>query len=209
MSYARNNLEVILEKLTLADGVEKNLPVLALSFTLHYPRPNLASRSTLRQEQPGGQSTLSWKKSPLSNRLLFKETVQGPFGLSVEMTSGDTEGPVGRFVAGLAGEGSSSIGRILADDFPVPIRPLLRTPFRLLMNLPRSGGEFPLGIASVDLKSAKTKKYRELSLPLLLEEDWALRYARRAARTSRPRRREILAKAGEPLGTLLLQYRIL
>lgn len=204
MSYSRNTLELIYEDFAWATDAPAGMSNLAASFTLVYPRPNLATRSTTKEiSLPAADPAET--TATFADRLLFKETVQGPFGMIVELSPGDTRHPLTNLLAGLIKEGSDAAGRMVADPFAVALRPLLRSPFRFFGQF---SNNLPLAAGQVDLKSGKTKKAKELAIPLYAERPWPLPSRPRRGKSNAPRRRQSLFQTGDLLGSIRLTYRI-
>lgn len=69
-----------------ADDLSKN-SVSALSAVLHFPRPNVANVLTMHllKIRDGGEQDFTTK--PLSERMLFKQTISGRCELKIELTS--------------------------------------------------------------------------------------------------------------------------
>jgi hypothetical protein len=101
MKYDRRILEVRLERVELGVTSRRSAKAEAgqhlLSATLLYPRPMIAERTSLKTVAiDDGVADL--KKAGLSKRILFKEVIQGPFSIRVDVSEELSDGELGKFL---------------------------------------------------------------------------------------------------------------
>jgi hypothetical protein len=101
MKYDRRILEVRLERVELGVTSRRSAKAKAgqhlLSATLLYPRPMIAERTSLKTVAiDDGVADL--RKAGLSKRILFKEVIQGPFAIRIDVSEELSDGELGKFL---------------------------------------------------------------------------------------------------------------
>lgn len=205
-SYRRSTLE-----LRLADwrvdvaGSRKREGVQLLSVQLVCPRPTVARRSILRELKTDRSDERS-PRGPWPDSILFKETVQGPFGMLIRIS----EPLSGKALTELAG----ALGHALARDAAGVFAETLGGTAGLLARVPalwmasrfaQAAKVEPEWVAEGWLmtEASELKEQKALSIEL-----WAPRTIERISRTTRAGRskttRTRLLEAGARNGSLAL-----
>lgn len=216
-AYKRHILELHLKKIVL------DLPAYAaasgehgLLVSLIAPRPTIAERSAQRTLHLT-EGVFSTKGQAFHETVLFKETVQGPFGLRVALTEQADMLVLGNWLADLSDYALRSAGSWLAADVPSFLRTLSQRPFRLAgeeVN-PRSSPVRYTGAGGIGVEDSSPSKRQRLSIDLFSPEDMIVSHpvsrpaprGRGAARRTPIRSSETIA-AGTRVGQLDLSLLI-
>lgn len=207
MKYKRRIMEVSLLGVELTTGRKRKAGKHLAAARLVYPRPGIAERVAVKPVQlkagRRGRGATSW-----SEQILFKEVVQGPFALSVELTDAMTDSELGKVIDSLASAVLKVAGNEMVDAAAGPMGGVLMgLPVRFFSAM-MSKKEVPkvLGSGSVDLcadgrwASGKTRKVK---IELTAEKD--VYEIRRSTRGGSPRMaRKRVLKAGEISGSVTL-----
>lgn len=170
-----------------------------VTATLLWPRPLIAERNAARTFtfSPEG---LDLHERDWTDRILFKETVEGPFGLVLQVTEGLTAAQVGKlaaaFGAAMLRTAGTELGRLAADPWSAA---LIRFPLQHLAGELGWVGKAPAVVAAgaVTLRPGHATP---IDLPLSVPAD--ITRVRRSGPPGRVRtRREIRHRANAPAGT--------
>lgn len=207
MSYARNTLELTLEHFTLT---APKLPAdahFALRIALIAPRPMIVERSALRtvalQDKAWTQQA-----APFYQRVLFKETVQGPFGIVLELSPPTDADGLDRWLREILATAVETAAEVAAVDLATPMRGLIRNPFRLLGRSLRNPDEAEtLASGGIDASSEKQPETQLQTLTLTAERE--LVRTRTVMRGGRRRQvRTTLVAPGSPVAQVQLGMRV-
>ena len=178
-----------------------------VTVSLLWPRPLVASRVAVQthafHKDGLDLSTVDWSESAL-----FKENVEGPYGVVVQISDSMTSQQVAR----LAGAIGSAVFRAAGSEAArVAVGPgltaLARFPFNFLAGEISNLGKDAGVVAAGRVTLVPEDKVRLVEIPLQVPEDVV--QVRRSTRGGRSRtRRETIHKAGDPAGVakLALQY---
>ncbi len=210
--YKRQIMELHLEKIELAiDGYEfKQVGRHILACDLLWPRPLISSRQTVKElelEQGG----IVFKKLPWHKSVLFKEVVQGPFALSVNLSSPMTTVQMQKLMASVgsilsksaAGEVDDVIESALLSSV---VSQALKAAGKKVSGLVDEYGDWLLEgacdvVFSEGKKDAVTQK---IKIPLRLAKDITKTTRRRQQGRSKVKR-ETVAEKGAPAGEVTLR----
>jgi len=206
MKFPRNQLELLVNKVDLSHGaLGRDLGSFGVRIRLVAPRPNIAARDTLLflDVKPG---VTHYTKKPYSERVLFKQTVEGRFGLAVEFSRATTKDSlisIFRRLMSTALERTSAEGlSIWAPNLPMLTRPAARF-FGDLVDL----DDAPEIMARADLDMDSMPMEDEIALPIKILETRHLETVRGATKLSAAHRKRVRAtyRKNETLGTVYLQ----
>ena len=140
---ARSVVEVLLEGVELVErGVQHGRTTRHMVLAaLVWPRPAIAERTALKDlELPSGVidlGSLDW-----TDRILFKETVEGPFGIKVDVTDVVTDNQVADFLRVMASAAVQLAGAEVAGLATAPfVKGLVKVPFQHGSKLIASAGK--------------------------------------------------------------------
>ncbi len=208
-------LELMLEKVridkekTVRKGSTRRLVI----ATLVWPRPRIAARVSVKTlDLENNKADLT--KSTWAEKILFKETVLGQFGIQVGVTNPVTESQAAKLIAFL---GSSLLGLAGSEAKKVMSTSLegglIKLPFEYLAKLiTASAGKDPKipNSGIVDLHTAKTwqkKKSVRIEIPLK-----ALQPIYRITRNKRGKgnspKRQLIVKAGQINGSVVVSGKL-
>ncbi len=203
-TYRRNTIELTFEGVQgggpWATG-KKDVDRL-VTVTLVWPRPLVAERVAARsfRFQPPG---LDLSGRDWSERILFKENVEGPFGLVVQISGSLTAREYKRVAAALGGGLLRAVGSEAAGVAIGPgLTSLARFPFTFLAGELSSAGNAPdvMAAGRITLEPGTNGL---VEVPLEITEDIVrLHRIRRAGRTQT--RRETTHRQGDPAGVVQL-----
>lgn len=173
-----------------------------ITVTLVWPRPLVASRVAV-QTQTFSREGLEVAGQDWSERILFKETVEGPFGVIVQVSESLTAQQLAK-VAGALGEGVLKAAGTEAARIAVGpgLTALARLPFTYLAGESSALGKTAKVVAAgrVTLMPGEPGV---VEIPLVVPEDVVqVRRSKRAGRMQT--RRETLHKQGEAAGLVRL-----
>ncbi len=156
--YQRRTLELKLDRVTLAPHVTRRSSKRLLSATLIWPRPAIAQRVDLKiLEFESGRanfSGLAW-----SERIMFKEPVEGPFGILFDISRPLPNKTVAAFYRHVGSSLLKLAGQVAGDVVETRFASgLVKTPFEFLAKLvgakPSKNENISAGDASRDLDVA-------------------------------------------------------
>lgn len=206
MKYPRNQLELLLNRVELSHpALSRDQGSFGVRIRLVAPRPNIATRDTLLFLDVK-QGNTKYQKKPYSERVLFKQTVEGRFGLAIEFsraTSKDSLISIFRRLMSTALERTSAEGlAIWAPNLPMLTRPAARF-FGDLVDL----DDAPEVMARADLDMTSLPMDEEIALPVKIVETTRLETVRGATKLSAAHRKRTRAtyRKKETLGTIYLQ----
>lgn len=186
--------------------LEKLGGVYAMEVRLHYPRPNVAERVALRG-MGAGRASWDWAQSPLSTRLLFKETLEGPVGVTINLFRSDSNAALNQWLLELFGSAIEMGGDIGAAQVPGPARGLIREAADTWADsLNKKGGRQLIARAQGTLKKLPKKNAAKQTFSLQATRDWK-RTTVTGPSKARKRRTELLLKGGVSLGELTLELK--
>lgn len=203
--YPRDTLELTVE------GMEDHCPRSLLNrnraerlmiATLVWPRPLIAERIASRsfRFQPEG---LDLSNRDWSERILFKERVEGPFGLIVQVTEPLSSRDLRRATAVLGQTLLKTAGSELARVAAGPwLTALARFPFTYLTGELSDAGKTPK-IVAAGRRTLLPGASGPVEIPLLVPEDIVRTRRQRVGGRTRTRR-ETIARKGDPAGTVRL-----
>lgn len=179
--------------------------------SLVWPRPAIAERNAVLPVDFGKEMSVDMRKQPWSKRILFKEQVEGPFGIGISVTEIVSDSVLGDALA-MLGQAIMNAGiRDVADiGAGMALTGALQTPFRFVhKTLGASSRQAPTVIASglldMDILSTwKPGKQHSISIKLEAPEDIVRKISRQRDGKPRNTSRTIL-KAGQPNGTVKLR----
>ncbi len=215
--YTRNTLELHLRRVVV--DLPNELLITgsrALVVSLVAPRPTIAGRSHNRMIMlRDGQLDLS--AAPFHRSIVFKETVQGPFGIRVALSDRGEPKQIEIWLRDLADYALRATGSYFSADLPTFLRTFAQRPFAL------AGGEvsrsqqpiqsFASGGTTIST-SAKAKS-TEITIPLLIETETMLpvtaagprKSSRPGARRATPKSSITLTK-GTPVGEVTVEVKV-
>lgn len=202
-------------ELDLPDGV-KDSGSRALLVTLVAPRPTIAERSHSRMiALRNGVADLS--VAPFHRSILFKETVQGPFGVHVALSDRGEPQQIEQWLRELADYALRAAGSYFSADVPTMLRSLVQRPF-VMAGEKVTAAQRPVqafATGGVTIESSARMELTEVSVPISVESATILtRPTSSPRRTSHPgaRRAEsketVVVKKGTAVGKVVLAARI-
>ncbi len=213
MKYKRRIIEATLDRVRVGiigsrrSGETKHV----LAARLMYPRPAITEKLTVRTVTLK-DGAVDLKKSAWSEKILFKEIVQGPFAVGVEISEALSDTEIDRFVELVSSSVLKLAGSELADMAAGPwAAGLVKLPLQYIMKVMASKKDKrgSLGAGSVDLccnTAWKAGTKRKAKLPLVLDCDlWQTRSARRGG--DRRTVRKKLATTGDDNGSVAMTFR--
>ena len=120
MIHKRRVLELSIEELEIRETGARGTGRHFVVASLVYPRPAIAAKTVVKEVAFEDRAAV-FGSAEWTDRVLFKETVHGPFGLRVEVTAALNEGQVSRFMKFLGGalfKIAASEADALADGLP-------------------------------------------------------------------------------------------
>ncbi len=200
--YRRDTLELTLEHVQGAEswahqraGAER-----LVMATLVWPRPLIAERVAARA-YPFEKSKLDLAGRDWSERIFFKENVEGPFGLVIQVTEPLTAQELRRVTASLGDVLLKTTGTELARLAAGPwTATLARFPFTHLAGALSDAGKNPT-IVAAGQTTILPGTPGPLEIPLSLPRDVTRVRRQRVGGRTRTRR-ETLHRKGDPAGTV-------
>lgn len=204
-AYRRTTLEVTLEAIDggLAWATGKRATERLVTATLIWPRPLVAGRVSAH--------TLPFRKDGLdltgrdwSERILFKEQVEGPFGLTIQVSESLTAQRLAHITAAI---GEALLRAAGSEAAHVAVGPgltsLARFPFTFLAGQFAGIGKIPNVVAAGRI-TLEPGTSGPIEVPLRVPEDVVrVRQVRRVGRTQP--RREVIRRRDDPAGTVRLE----
>ena len=211
----RQILELTLEELALevTGAKESKSTVHVVTVGLIWPRPAISQKVAVKVLDLTGK-TCSLARKPWVERILFKETIQGPFGVELTVSAPVSDSQVMDFMR-FAGSAmfkmaASEAGDMLAGSLAAG---LTRIPLRYLSKeISGSGKKQPRTIAngSIDLHAEDIVRHGRKSpvkLRLRAEEPfYSVARTKKHGKTSVKRKK--LLDAGQPNGEVVLGARV-
>ncbi len=212
---SRKTLELSLDRVELVNcgSANKRAGKHVLLVSLIWPRPAIAERNAVKTFSLK-DNIANLEDSDWISRILFKETVDGTFGIKVTVTEPMTDGQIGKFFA-FAG---SSMMKLAADQVSGLISGavgggMAEIPFQFLAKVAKDAGNISanvLGVGSTEVNvvsSSKSAKKMRMEIPLLVPRVvYATR--RKGKHGSVTTRRRVILKEGESNGRLFLTAKI-
>lgn len=208
-SFPRTTLLLSLDRIDLShEHVGQERGAIGLRFQLVVPRPNVDGRDAVRVIR-ARKGVTRFGSRPVSERLLFKQTVEGPFGLRVEVSRGFGASALEELVRTAFAGGVEEVVRFAAASQLPPFRNLMREGGRFLGDLIEES-EAPdlLAVGEADLASDPVE--RRLEVPLKVAATFRTPVVRGGKRpTGGPRRSpQVSYRKGESLGLLTFNLQI-
>ncbi len=203
--YRRNTLELTLEGVT-GDGPwgrSRGGSERLVTASLIWPRPLVAQRVSAHPLR-FGQEGLEMAGRDWSEKVLFKEAVEGPFGLVVQISQTMTAQQLTRLAAALGDIAlravGSEAGRLVDGS---GLTSLARFPFTYLASQLSGVGKTPQVVAAGRMTLLPGER-GAIDLPLVVPEDVVrVRRVRQAGRVQS--RREVLHTSGDFAGVVHLR----
>ena len=211
----RQVLELTLEQLSLevtgARGGKDTTHVVTVG--LIWPRPAIPEKIAVKVIDVAGKG-IDLRRKPWSARVLFKEIVEGPFGVEITVSEPVSDSQVAAFMrfagSALFKLGAAEAGRLTSAPLAAG---LTRIPFQYLSKEISAAGKKPARIianGSADLLAEDLVKHGKKSpvkLRLRTEEPFhSVVRTRRHGKSST--KRTVLLEAGQPNGEVVLGARI-
>jgi hypothetical protein len=204
--YRRNTMEMRLQAIQgkgpwAQGGKISNRLV---TVTLVWPRPLMASR-VVAQTHSFTRDGLDVSGKDWSERILFKETVEGPCGVIVQVSESMTAQQLTRAAAAVGEAVLRAAGSAAASIAVGPgMTALARFPFSFLAGEISGLGKTAKVVAAGRITLVPGEHASVMEVPLQVPEDVVqLRRSTRGGRVQT--RRETLHKAGDAAGTALLE----
>lgn len=211
----RKVLELYLERLELENSGPKRRSASGhvLAVNLVWPRPAIAERSALKTvELEDGTAELA--RAGWTEKILFKEQVEGPFGIEVLVTERMSESQLGEFFSfagsSLLKSAGNEAGDIVSDGI---ISGMAGIPFKFLSKLAADAGKMParvLGTGAVDMKDSSLPaggRRKKIKVSLTVPET-VYAVSRRASHGGIRSRGRVLLREGEENGHVVLSCRV-
>lgn len=215
--YTRNTLELHLRRveLDLPDGLEVS-GTRALVVTLVAPRPTIAERSHSRMiSLRGGVANLA--AAPFHRSIVFKETVQGPFGIRVALSDRGEPEQIEKWLRELADYALRATGSYFSADLPTFLRTFAQRPFTI------AGGEVTaaqkpiqsFASGGVSIESSAKMEFSTIGIPLTIQSTTTFnrppagprKSSRPGAQRAAPKS-SVTVKKGATIGTVSVEARI-
>ncbi len=211
MAEPKRDVEITLAELKLSGDVPlpKSTRHLA-DFQLVWPRVTIAKKTT-SLTLPLAKGAWSGEGRPWTRRVLFKETVQGSFGIEVTLGQALTDSMVAELAAYMAGALVKEVGGVVADAVAAPgAGAFAQIPFTALSRLvskEKNAAILATGVADVETSSLPAAgETLEVVVPLVAESDITKTVSRGGRNTTSVTER-VVVKAGAPVGTVRLLLR--
>ena len=216
MSYQRYTLEARLEGLKLENPALASLGIdFGLRISLVLPRPNVADREVIRVlKNPSGEGNISLKKESLVERLIFKQTVNGPTGFRIQLSPITDPSVMERVLTTALRAGLTATGIWIGSEQPVALRGVARDPLRFLGDFSTESGLpeiLATGLIDFDPdQKGSGKNVHSLTIPLIAVADWSRPVARRTRQRGggRPTAKPLL-KRDETIAKLKLKVKLI
>lgn len=202
MKSERNTLEMALTSVRLS-GAEKGTAERIVLATLLWPRPMISDRVSSRVVTFwDGAADLAEKD--WTERILFKETVEGTYGLVVQVTEPMSSGQIAKFFRQL-GEAllkasASEAAKLVAGPW---LGALARIPLQILAEEVGASGSGPR-LEAAGRIALLPGEPGNLRIPLQTVRDQYRTETRRVG-SRKVTRRVKIASAGDPAGEIVLQ----
>ncbi len=203
-AYRRTTLELTLESVQggLAWATGKRTTERLVTATLIWPRPLVAGRVSAHA-LPFGKDGLDMAGRDWSERILFKEQVEGPFGLVIQVSESLTAQHLARVTAAI---GAALLRAAGSEAASVAIGPgltsLARFPFTFLAGELGAVGKAPAVVAAGRI-TLEPGTPGPVEVPLRVPEDVVRVRPARPGGRSQPRR-EVVRRRDDPAGTVRL-----
>ncbi|MEX2381040.1 MAG: hypothetical protein WD490_01540 [Opitutales bacterium] len=165
-------MELKLGRILLQASKKKGNAVHAAVITLISPRPGINDRTAVRV-LPFAQGTADFTSVPFHQKILFKEIIEGPFGIRIEITEERKPEQLERFLRDMASSAIQAAGQYAALEASPWIRSFVRRPFASLSAELFDEDDFlsVLAKGGVDLHSSKLAANYPLRVPLSAPEE--------------------------------------
>ena len=209
----RSIIEVLLDRVEVAErgGDRRRKTRHLVLAALVWPRPTIAERTAMKNlEFNAGGVDLGDKD--WTDRVLFKETVQGPFGIKIDVSDVVTDSQVAEFLRVMASSVLKLAGDEIAGLAAAPfVAGLVKVPFRHGSKLITASGKKTTRVIAegqVDIGATQVAEGRESVIKVPLVAPVRIdRVTRTTTRGSVRTRRRTLLKKGEPNGRVILRVR--
>ncbi|OVE75350.1 hypothetical protein BVX97_04935 [bacterium E08(2017)] len=210
----RKVMELLLDKVELehTGSMSSRKGTHVVVVNLIWPRPAIAERSAVKTIKLEGNSAVPGK-SEWIDRILFKETVEGPFGITASVTEPLSDGALAKFLSYAGSSLFKIAGGEVEDMMPVPLLGnMAGIPFVFLSKLVKERGEMPADVIAeggVSLKAATGSKAvkKKIVIPLTVPKNVYRTTGKRGPRSG-PARRKVILKEGESNGCLYMSAQI-
>jgi len=173
---------------------------------LIWPRPAIAEKISVKPLE-FERNAVDLKDSSWTERILFKETIQGTCGLEISVSERVSIGQADRLVTFI---GASILKMAESEAGSVMVGPLgaglVRMPFQYLGKLANSSKKTPrmLGVGTIDLSFCrKSRSEHSIEIPLVSPRT-VYRTTRTVKHGETSAKRRTLLKAGAPNGVVML-----
>lgn len=209
----RSVVEVLLDRIELAERGEdaRRASRHLVLATLVWPRPMIAERTAMKNLEFNADGADLADKGWI-DRVFFKETVEGPFGIKVDVTDAVTDSQVAAFLRVMASSALKLVGDELAGLSAAPlVSGLVTVPFRHGGKLMAATGNKTarvIAAGNIDIGATRVAEGRSAVIKVPLVAPVRIdRVTRATARGSVRARRRTLLKKGEPNGVAILKVR--
>ena len=205
--------EVLLDRVEVKETGERKAGQHMVMASLVWPRPRIAERVAVKTVDLD-KGVVDLKKAKWTDRIVFKELIDGPFGLELGVTERVTDSEFAEFLRFMA----SSVLKVAggeAEDMMTNavLGGVVKVPFQFLAKMiSDSGKDGPKVIAagSLDLHSEETWKKNEskqFKVPLTAPETIYKVTRRRREGTLQTRRRKLI-EAGTDNGVIVFTGKV-
>lgn len=209
MAAKKITVEITLLSVNLSNTLEKPKKTNHLiNSSIVYPRPSVALKSA---SQPCGMESGSadFSGAGWCKRILFKEQVEGEFGITVSVTRALSDKQIEGFARYLGSLAFGLAADAVEDRFPV-IGAAASTPFKYMeKQLGKSDDYAVIATGSISADPASLSDGQVLAVPLTAPEDLHVTANRVPSNGKGPSSvRKIVLRKGEPNGEAKLLIRI-
>ena len=175
-----------------------------LSATLVWPRTGIAARSYARAvELPGAERT--YGEADWTDAILFKETVQPPTALELQLTVPLRDDTIAALLTAFAKAAVKRVADEVEDAVPF-VGDLAAAPIDAVAGLLAKQSDLALGKGTLPLRSdADLATGVEREVPLFAPRAITVASTGSRSRTG-PARRRTIVRAGERVGTVVLRF---
>jgi len=175
-----------------------------LSATLVWPRVGIASRSYARAvELPGAERAFG--EADWTDAILFKETMQPPTALELQLTVPLRDDKVAALLTAFAKAAVKRVADEAEDAVPF-VGDLVAAPIDAVAGLLAKQADLVLGKGTLPLRfDADLATGREIEVPLFAPRAITAESGSSRSRTA-PARKRTVVRAGERVGTVVLRF---
>ena len=211
MKMARRIIEVTIDSVKLNIKGSRKGHKHVLGARLVYPRPGIAEKLALQPiAVTKGEAKLAKAKWP--ERILFKEVVQGPFGLGIEVSRAMSESEMGKVIEAMASSVIKVAGKEIAEVAGGPWGgALMGLPLKFLSGLiSKKGSSDSVGAGVIELCADSkwpSSKVKKLTIPLVADENVYEMRRTRQGNSIRMIRKRVIKKADQS-GSVVVKLRL-